>query len=77
MTKQPDPNSLTSKRRKNRGFVSLEKSSRIHRRALKRQYLAGIFDGKSHKPGEKGLCASGPHPRRQWMYTAGGALRYH
>lgn len=34
----PDPGSKRSKRRKNRGFVSLERSSRKHRRALSRQF---------------------------------------
>lgn len=75
--KGPDANSITSGKRKNRGFKSLEQSSRIHRRALRRLSIAGIFNNKEHKPGEKGLCAVGPNPRRGWMYTAGGALKYH
>lgn len=75
--KHPDFNSITSKQRANRGFKSLEASCRIHKRAAKKQAPSRIFAGKDHKPGEKGLCASGPNPRREWLYTAGGALRYY
>lgn len=75
--KYPDPSSKRTKRRANRGFVSLEKSSRKHRRAANRQYGARFFNGKDHKPGEKDVCAGGPNPRAQWLYTAGGSLRYH
>lgn len=34
----PDPNSRRSKRRRNRGFVSLTVSSRKHRRNARRQF---------------------------------------
>jgi hypothetical protein len=73
---QADPNSKRSKRRKNRNFVSLDASCRKHRRANKRQELARIFNNADHKPGEKALCASGPNPRKQWMFTASGAVRF-
>ncbi len=73
----PTANSKTSKRRANRGFKSLEQSSRIHRKALKNQAEKRFFDGKMHECGEKAECAGGPNPRKQWIYTAGGALRYH
>jgi hypothetical protein len=73
---QPDPNSKRSRRRKNRGFKNLELSSRKHRRANKRQDSARVFNGADHKPGEKANCASGPNPRRAWLYTAGGAINF-
>ena len=73
----PDKDSKTSKRRANRGFKDLLTSSRKHRRALKKQAPSRFFDGKDHKPGEKAPCATGPNPRRGWLYTAGGALNYH
>ena len=73
----PDPNSLTSVRRVNRGFKSLEQSSRIHRRAMNRQVPGRFFDGKDHEPGDKAPCATGPNPRRGWLYTAAGKVKYH
>jgi hypothetical protein len=36
-----------------------------------------MFDNKNHKPGEKADCATGPNPRKAWLYTAGGANKYH
>lgn len=68
---QPNPNSKTSQKRKNRGFVSLEKSSRKHRRAARRLAEACVIKGTTHKPGTKTESVYG------WMHTAGGALRYH
>lgn len=74
---KPDPQSLTSQRRANRGFKSLELSSRIHKRAANRQAPGRIFDSKNHEPGEKAQCAGGPNPRKQWIYTASGKIKYH
>jgi hypothetical protein len=75
--KHPDPDSKTSRRRRNRGFKSLEASCRIHKRAARRQADARVFNGKTHEPGEKAYCASGPNPRKEWLYTAGGAIKFY
>lgn len=71
MPKEPNKDSRRSVRRKNRGFVSLERSSRKHRRALRRMAEACIIKGTQHKPGTKTESVYG------WTHTAGGALRYH
>lgn len=75
--KFPDPNSKRTQRRKNRAFKSLEVSCRKHRRAIARQEQGRAIDGKLREPGEKHLCASGPNPRKQWLHTAAGSMRYH
>lgn len=75
--KQPDKNSKRSKKRNNRNFKSLEESSRKHKRNKRKQANSQFFNGQMHRPGEKAVCSSGPHPRRAWLYTAGGANRYH
>jgi len=76
-TLSPDPSSKRSKRRTNRGFKGLLASSRKHRRALRRQEQNRTINGKIEEPGTKALCASGPNPRKQWLHTAAGSLRYH
>jgi hypothetical protein len=74
--KGPDPKSKRTARRRNRNFQGVS-STRKHKRSQKRQDLGRFFDNKDHQPGEKGLCASGPNPRKQWMYTASGANKFH
>lgn len=75
--KYPDANSKRSMRRANRGFKSLEVSSRKHRRALYRLLQAGVINSKVEQPGVKAMCATGPHARKGWIHTAGGSMRYH
>jgi len=69
--KGPDPSSKTTKRRKNRGFKSLEVSSRKHRRAKRRSAQKCMVGGKELKPGEKMVGSN------DLMYTGGGSLKYH
>lgn len=69
--KQPDPNSKTSKRRKNRGFKSLELSSRKHRRAKRRSINSLMQYGKILKPGEK--IDNGAN---SFVHTGGGSICY-
>lgn len=71
--KYPDENSKRSKRRKNRGFKSLEVSSRKHRRAHERLLIACTLAGKTLKPGEKAEVKCGSST---WVHTAGGSMRY-
>lgn len=51
--------------------------SRKERRANRRQIPGRIFNGSLHPPGEKAPCASGPSPRRGWIYTASGSNKHH
>lgn len=74
--KQPNPNSLRSKRRKVRGFQSLSVSSRKHRRALRRQLESRNIDGVSREPGEKIDVVPGIGSKSR-IHTAGGAMKYH
>ena len=69
--KSPDPGSLTSRRRKNRGFVSLEKSSRIHRRAQRRSLNSRTQYGKLGQPGEQ-ITES-----LSFTHTCGGSIKYY
>lgn len=67
----PSPDSMRSVRRKNRGFVSLEVSSRIHRRALRRLNASRFVYGQSHPSGTKvGGGTAG------FVHTAGGSIKY-
>lgn len=70
---QPKHDSKRSKRRSKRGFVSLEISSRKHRRANNRQISANkLSNGDVLKPGEKVV------PRtKDFEYTGSGKLNYH
>lgn len=72
--KGPDPKSLTSKRRENRGFISLEQSSRIHRRALVRLNFARFQYGSLGKPGEKMQAKS---DSQSFVHIAGGSIKYY
>lgn len=72
--KNPDPKSNRSKRRQNRGFKSLELSSRKHRRAGNRLAISCSLSGKSLKPGEKAEVKCG---LSTWVHTAGGSMQYH
>ncbi len=73
--KHPDQDSKRSKRRANRGFKSLEQSSRKHKRNVRRQGEKQTFAGKRHEAGVKDFCSGGG--RTEWLYTSGGANRYH
>lgn len=68
----PDPNSKTTLRRKNRGFVSLEVSCRIHRRVARRLNQSCVVYGQLLEPGEKKVNGQG-----SFMHTAGGAMKYY
>lgn len=67
----PNADSNRSKRRKTRGFVSLEKSSRKHKRMIKRQLIARTHYGRTGEPGQSmgdGIS---------FIHKAGGKCRYH
>lgn len=68
----PSPDSLTTRRRRNRGFVSLEVSCRIHRRAKRRLDASRVVYGQMLEPGEKKQGGQG-----SFVHTAGGAMRYY
>lgn len=67
--KGPDPHSITSKKRATRGFKSLETSSRMHKRALRRMHEHCVIEGKHYEPGTKAGNDN--------EFTAGGSLKYH
>ena len=69
----PSKDSQRSVRRANRGFKSLEESSRKHRRALRRLDEARTQYNKLLKPGEK----SDGGVLGNFVHTGGGAMRYH
>jgi len=74
----PSPDSQRSVRRANRGFVSLEVSSRKHRRALRRLTDSQIISGVQYPAGTKKEPDAGRGMKTHvFMHTAGGALRYH
>ncbi len=68
----PSPESQITRKRNVRGFVSLEVSSRKHRRAHKRLDSARTVYGRLLEPGEKVTNGQG-----SFMHTAGGALHYY
>jgi len=74
--KAPTPNSLTSKRRANRKkpFVSLEQSSRIHRRAIRRLNFARFQYGSLGEPGEKMQAKA---DSQSFVHKAGGSIKYY
>lgn len=72
MSYSPKPQSKRSKKRANRGFVSLERSSRKHRRALERLGSSCVLGGNQLKPGEKYQSKL-----NGLTYTAGGAMKFH
>lgn len=69
--KSPDPGSITSKKRRNRGFVNLEKSCRIHRRAARRSVNSRTQYGKLGQPGEKVTESL------SFTHTCGGSIKYY
>jgi hypothetical protein len=69
--KSSDPGSLTSRRRKNRGFKSLETSCRIHKRAARRSLNSRTQFGKLGVPGEKVTESGG------FTHTCGGSIKYY
>lgn len=69
--KQADPNSKRSKRRKTRGFKSLEVSCRKHRRAARRSAVSRTQYGRLHEPGTKADGGSGT-----FVHNAGGSIRF-
>lgn len=73
----PDPDSKTSVKRKNRGFVSLEVSCRIHRRALRRLNLACTLGTVWYEPGTKKEPDLRGGKIKSFMHTAGGAMKYY
>lgn len=79
--KHPDPKSKRSKRRENRGFKSLEVSSRKHRRALRRSYeVRGIFIGGMvvvHDAGTKVEPDIRGGRLKSFEQNAGGSIKYH
>ncbi len=60
--KVSDPNSNRSKKRKNRGFISLEKSSRKHIRAAKRLGISKVAI---------------PNPSKDHQQHIGGSIDFH
>lgn len=74
MPYQPNPDSKRSQKRRNRGFVSLEVSSRKHKRAIRRQKEKCTFNNSTYKPGER---VDGCGPNKRWMYVAGGSYKTH
>lgn len=79
----PDKNSNRSKKRKNRGFVSLEKSSRRHKRAQERLAISQTI-GANHM-GAGGVRYDAGTPvdpptngkTKTFISHAGGAVNYH
>lgn len=72
----PSPESIRTRKRQNRGFKSLEVSSRKHRRALRRLTDSCTISGVTYEPGDKKI----PDMRgkiKVFMHTAGGSMRYH
>lgn len=70
----PNPNSKRSKRRRTRGFVSLLKSSRKHRRAERRLAISQTINNKRH---EAGITITGAYNSDDFAYHSGGRLDYH
>ena len=69
--KNPDPKSERSKRRKARGFKSVELSTRKGRRAARRITIACTIAGKRYEPGENAQVTT------KTTHRAGGRLDYH
>lgn len=83
LRKDPDPGSERSKKRKKRGFVSLERSSRKHRRA-KRRLDESATVGNNHQGSGGTLYLPGTKvdpptqgKEKTFLATAGGAYNYH
>lgn len=80
--KGSDPNSERSKRRRNRGFVSLDTSSRKHRRAKKRMLIkctvGASYQGNGGTTHEPGFKADPPLQGKIKTFTwnCGGSMNY-
>lgn len=72
----PSPESNRTRRRKNRGFVSLEQSTRKHRRALRRLMYNCTISKVVYEPGDKKLPDLAGKIK-VFMHTAGGSMKYH
>ena len=70
--KHPDPNSIRSKKRANRGFKDLEHSCRKHKRAAFRSLLKRTISGTLYPAGTKAEAKS-----IGWTHNAGGSIKYH
>ena len=70
----PDKGSERSKRRQNRGFVSLEQSSRKHRRANSRLLISRTINGRLYPAGEPVDAA---YSSDDFVHHAGGKMNYH
>lgn len=70
--KSPNKDSLRSKRRKNRNFIDLLTSSRIHRKAEKRSIVSRTHYGRTGNPGD--LMSGGGDT---FIHKAGGSYKYH
>lgn len=70
--KGPDKDSLRSKRRANRNFVSLLVSSRIHKRAAKRSIVSRTHYGRTGNAGDRMVGDA-----QTFVHIAGGSIRYH
>lgn len=75
--KGPTEDSKTSQRRRNRGFISLEQSSRMHRRAKRRSQEVRTISGTLYEPGEKKLPSLQGGKLSVYLANAGGSLHYH
>lgn len=75
----PDPNSKRSIRRKIRGFISLQKSSRIHKRAEKRLAISQTIGHNGSGSGGSRYKAGEPiQPNHDdFVFHSGGAMNYH
>jgi hypothetical protein len=69
---QPNKDSARSKKRENRNFISLEKSSRKHKRALRRSLVSRTQYGKLYEAGAK-VNDGGD----TFMHNAGGSIDFH
>ncbi len=70
--RSPDPESKRSIRRANRGFVSLEVSSRKHKRMMRRQLVSRTHYGKTGNPGDNMQGTA-----MDFIHKAGGACNFH
>lgn len=74
----PSPNSKRSVKRSNRGFKSLEVSSRKHKRAERRSNEVRTISGKILPPGTKAVPDLGAAKKtKAFLHTAGGSLKFH
>lgn len=74
--KGPQPNSKRTQRRKNRGWKSLQESSRIHRRALRRSINSRTISGTVYEAGKKVEPKLHGGKLAVYLATAGGSIKY-